>query len=99
MAKMIPTYCLHGIEAIPIDVIVDDDRAKIVESKIGRIDYSVKLESTASVSSITAHIVNVQTSPIRKRAPARSITALICPVSPTPQDTKDMVPILLEIVV
>jgi hypothetical protein len=30
MAKMIPTYYLHGIEAIRIDVIVGEDRAKIV---------------------------------------------------------------------
>ena len=30
MAKMIPTYYLHGIEAIPIDVIAGEDRAKIV---------------------------------------------------------------------
>jgi hypothetical protein len=30
MAKMIRTYYLHGIEAIPIDVIAGEDRAKIV---------------------------------------------------------------------
>jgi hypothetical protein len=29
MAKIIPTCYLHGIEAIPVDVIEDGDRAKM----------------------------------------------------------------------
>ena len=43
----IRTYYLHGIEAIPIDVMVGEDRAKIVEPESGRLESFGMLEEVS----------------------------------------------------
>ena len=47
-------YALVGIEADPVDVVVDEDRAKVVEPGGRRVLHSVRLESTESASSVNA---------------------------------------------
>jgi hypothetical protein len=74
MVKVIPTSYLHGIEAIPVDVIANKDGAKIIEHNGRRVLYSVRLDSSGSVSSLFEHVVNVRTSPLCKRAPDRLAT-------------------------
>jgi hypothetical protein len=63
------SFALVGIEAVPVDVIVDGDRAEVVERTRRRVFHSVRLESTGSVASLTSHLVNYRTHPVRNLAP------------------------------
>jgi hypothetical protein len=62
-------------------VLVDGEHVEVVEPERERLVHSVRLESSGPVPSVGEHVVNARTSPLRKRAPAKSITALFCPVS------------------
>jgi hypothetical protein len=42
-----------GIEAISVDMIVDETRVRVVDSATGRVLHSVRLVTTESVSSLT----------------------------------------------
>ena len=63
MAKIIPTYYLHGVEAIPVDVIADKDRAAVVKHGSQRVLYSVRLESSGSGAAVRAGRRRVLASP------------------------------------
>jgi hypothetical protein len=71
MYTALSSYALVGIEAVPVDVIVDAERVKVVELETRRTVHSVRLESSGSVSSVVQHIVNVRTSPDCNLAPER----------------------------
>jgi hypothetical protein len=69
MHTALSSYSLEGIEAVPIDVVVDGDRVRVVDPETRRVLHLVRLEATESVSSVIEHAVNARTAPLRKRAP------------------------------
>jgi hypothetical protein len=71
MYTALSSYALVGIDAVPVNVNVDGDRVRVVDPQNGLVYHSVRLESIGSELSVVAHVVNVRTSPLRKRAPAR----------------------------
>ena len=81
MFKTIPTYSLYGLDAIPADVIVQRDGVRVVERGTGRTFFDVKQESDtrkqAGVQSGGPALVR------RESAPARNITGLYSPTSPS----------------
>jgi hypothetical protein len=66
---------LIGIEAVPVDVVVDGNRARAVEPESGRALHSVRSDKTESISSVIEHVVNARTSPDRNLAPAYLIAS------------------------
>ena len=60
-----------SIEAVCVKVVMDGDRARVVEPQTHRVVHSVRLDTTASASSAIEHVVNISTYPLRKRAPER----------------------------
>ena len=68
MRATFTTYSLIGIKADPVDVVVDDDRAKVIEAETSRCLHPVRLESSESEGSVLGHVVNARTSPLRKAA-------------------------------
>jgi hypothetical protein len=61
MRVKLSSDALVGIEAVPVDVVVDGDRARDVEPESGRALRSVKLDKTESVGSAAARVVNGRT--------------------------------------
>jgi len=72
MQAALTSYLLLGIDAVPVDVVMDNDRARVVETS--RCLHSFRFETTGSVASAISHVVNAYTRPDRNRAPARLIT-------------------------
>jgi len=70
MHTALSSYALIGIEAVPADVVVDGDQARVVETETGRTLRSFRLETTGSVASVIERIVNARTSPGGNLAPA-----------------------------
>jgi hypothetical protein len=68
MHTALASNALVGIEADPVDVILDEDRAKVVEPGIARVLNSVRLELTESAPPGIEHLVNSHTSQLRKRS-------------------------------
>ena len=66
----LPTYSLVGIDALPVEVRQDGERAMVVEPGVGRTLRSVRLGTPWSTESVAALVVNVRTSPVRNLAPA-----------------------------
>jgi hypothetical protein len=46
MRNRLSSYALVGIDAVPVDVVVDGHRAKVVEPASGRTQHSVRLDMT-----------------------------------------------------
>ena len=72
-----------GIKADLAHAIVDEDTAKVFEPGSRRVLRSVRLESTESIRSVAEHIVNGRAFSQGGSAPARSITGLSYPISPS----------------
>ena len=70
-----------GIKAVPVDVVVDRDRNRVVEPETGRVLHTVRLDRTSSERPILEHVVNVRTYPLRKCAPER-LRAKRHPITP-----------------
>jgi hypothetical protein len=80
------SYVLIGIEAVPVDVVVDCDQASVVDPAIGRLLRSVRPDKTESVSSAVGHVVNARTAPDRNLAPASLVLRVSQPwCQPTPR--------------
>jgi hypothetical protein len=80
MRAKLSSYALVGIEAVPVEVIVDVDRVKVAEARSRRVLHSVTLlDTTSPEGSVPKHAVNSRTLSQGRSAPARIITALICP--------------------
>ena len=47
MIAPVPTYALYGLAAIPADVIVEGDTARVVERKSGRTLLDVKVSAAS----------------------------------------------------
>jgi hypothetical protein len=73
MAEMIPTDYLHGIEEIPIDVIVGADRAKIAEPESGRLESFGMLEeiAKATISCVAWYLLPIPCLQATKLPPPR----------------------------
>ncbi len=71
MRIKLSSYALVGIEAVPVDVVAGENRVSVVDPETGRVLHSVRLDRNESGSSLVEHVVNVRTSPLRKRAPER----------------------------
>jgi hypothetical protein len=70
MQMALSSYAPEGIEAVPVDVVVDGERVRVVDPETRRLLHSVRLESTESVWSVVEQVVNV-----RALAPGRSAPA------------------------
>jgi hypothetical protein len=68
MSIKLAPYALVGVEAVPVDVLLDGERARVDDLQVARVLRSVRLESSGSVWSVGGHVVNVRTYPLRKRA-------------------------------
>ena len=64
------SYALVGIEAVPMDVLVDRDRASVVESEIGRCRDAVRPRTTLPGSPRKEQVVNFRTLAPGRSAPA-----------------------------
>jgi hypothetical protein len=69
MRIKLSSYALVEIAAVPVDAIVDGERAKVVEPETGRNLRSFRLESTESVGSVAWHVVNARTLAQGRSAP------------------------------
>ena len=79
MPLILSSYALIGLDAVPVEVVVDGDRARVVDPESGRVDRLVRLDTTVSESSAIEHVVNVRTSPLRNLAPDRIIARKLSP--------------------
>jgi hypothetical protein len=82
MHTTLSSYALEGIEAVPVDLVVNGDRARVVEPGRGRYLRSVKPRTTSLEARQPVQSVNSHTLSQGRSAPARSITGLSCPASP-----------------
>jgi hypothetical protein len=82
MRVTLSSYALVGIEAVPVDVVVDRDGAKVIEPESPRSLHSVRLDRIVSERPIPEHAVNARTSPLRNLAPERTIARKFYPASP-----------------
>jgi hypothetical protein len=89
MRIKLPSYALVGIEAVPVDVIVDGERVKVVEPESGHTLHSVSLGTTSPGDAPAAQVVNAHTPPGRNLAPARSIATPVYPISPIFPDYRE----------
>jgi magnesium chelatase family protein len=64
------SYALEGIEAVTVEVRVDGDRMRVVETESGRCIVSVTLGTTLSTGTLLEHLVNIYTHPGHNLAPA-----------------------------
>ncbi len=79
MHTALSSYALEGIEAVPVDVVVDGDRVKVVEPTTGRCVLSVRQPGPDPETRPTGSGVQV---PLRKRAPERLTARKFHPASP-----------------
>jgi hypothetical protein len=79
MPLILSSYALIGLDAVPVEVVVDGDRARVVDPESGRVDRLVRLDTTVSESSAIEHVVNARTSPLRNLAPDRIIARKLSP--------------------
>jgi hypothetical protein len=52
MQFSLSSFSRIGLDALPVDVVVDEDRAKVVEPGVRRVLHSVRLEMAESASSV-----------------------------------------------
>ena len=74
MLAILSSHALIGLDAAPVDVVVDSDGVRVVEPLTGHALRPVRLDRTESERRILENVVNVRTSPLRKRAPERLMT-------------------------
>ena len=67
-------YALMDIEAVPVDVAVDGDRARVLESKTTRILYSVRLGTSSPGEPPASQTVNTRTLAPGRSAPERLLS-------------------------
>ena len=70
MPTDIGSYAWEPLGAIPVDVVVDGDRVKVVDPETGRCRLSVRLGTTSPGVTEPSQVVNTRTSPLRNLAPA-----------------------------
>jgi hypothetical protein len=68
MHVALSSYALEGIEALPVDEVVDGNLVKVVESGTGRCVFSVRPPAPGRGTLPIGSCVEV---PLRKRAPER----------------------------
>lgn len=74
MRAILSAYAPERIEAVPMDVLVDRDRASVVESEIGRCRDAVKPRTTLPGSPRQEQVVNFRTLAPGRSAPERMTT-------------------------
>jgi hypothetical protein len=70
MHTALSSYALEGIEAVPINVVVDGERVRVVDPETGRLLHSVRLAATESLPSAIEHVVDARTLSQGRSAPS-----------------------------
>jgi hypothetical protein len=80
MRATLSSFALVGIDAVPLDMIVEGDQVKVVPTRNRRVLHSVRLRAPGAGTPLSG--LSVQGTP-NNLAPARIIAGLPCPLPPS----------------